>query len=385
MNFRFGLLALLLGYAILTVAVAADCCGPTLVPIGEPKHLEKGFSGSLFYEHMNMSTLLQGSKRVSGRDIINKRLSQGASSYSIPTDMQMDRLVLGLRYQLDNNQSLNIAIPWRINQMDMAMMSRPSATAGGHAQHQTTSSHEHANPPVEGMGNMGGMSGMGGMNNHSGSPMWMEMGMPQVDGLGDITLGYRYQFLLDKQLMWAGINLSLPTGSWKMRGSSGQLIHAMMQPGSGSLGFQAELGADLPLGESSFSLHPYLSAQYHGRNPLGYKQGTRLDFELASRYRLNDTFKLGLDLSGFILAKDSSNGTLDPVTREIAFQRPLTSLVDDVTNTGGSFIFLAPGLQISPSKSISLGFQYRIPIYQHVRGTQLGQDGIYRAYLSAKF
>ena len=83
--------------------------------------------------------------------------------------------------------------------------------------------------------------------------------------------------------------------------------------------------------------------------------------------------------------RDSSNGTIDQPSGQIAFQRPEISLLDNVANTGGQAVFLAPGLRIRPSDDIQLGFQYRFPIHQNYNGTQLGTDAWYRVFLSASF
>jgi hypothetical protein len=208
--------------------------------------------------------------------------------------------------------------------------------------------------------------------------------MDPVDGLGDITLNYAYALPVDQGQVYLGAGVSLPTGQWTVRDARGQLVHNMMQPGSGAPALMAEAGANLGLGESSFSLHPRVGVLWNATNPLGYQRGSRLDYELGTRYQVAPELGLSLDLVGFVAAQDTTNGTLD-ADGQIAFQRPETSLVDDVTNTGGSFLFLAPGFRWQPTQDISLGFEYRLPLYQKVNGTQLGIDSWYQGYFSARF
>lgn len=124
---------------------------------------------------------------------------------------------------------------------------------------------------------------------------------------------------------------------------------------------------------------------WNATNPLGYQRGTRFDYELGARYQIAPEVGVSLDLVGFTQGMDSSNGTIDPASGQVAFQRPETSLVDNVANTGGSFLFLAPGIRLQPTDSLYLGFQYRLPLRQDVNGTQLGIDSWYRAFLSARF
>ncbi len=232
---------------------------------------------------------------------------------------------------------------------------------------------------------MGGGHNMGGGAAMGAAPNYMDMTMDQVDGLGDINLTYNYSFDLDGNPAWVGAGVALPTGRWDVRDSGGGLVHNMMQPGSGALGLSAEAGADFAIGDSKFSVNPRAGVQWTATNPLGYQRGARLDYELGARYQVHEKVGVNLDLVGFVQRQDRSNGALDPATGEVAFQRPEISLADDVSNTGGHFLFLAPGIRVNPTENIFLGFQYRLPIYQDVRGTQLGIDRWYRMFLSAKF
>lgn len=381
-----GLTALALCYAFLGSPALSDCCGPVPSTLNHT-HFGSGWSGSLIYESMEMNTLRRGSDEVSADQVLHEQLNAGAARYSVPTRMTMDRASLQLRYQFDQEHSLRFTIPWRFNQMDMRMAGRSgTGGGGGHAHHRI----------IPQMGDHAGEAGHS-HDHHSdhghgapaapalGAPTFMDMTMNPVDGLGDINLTYNYNFDLDGHSAWIGAGVVVPTGEWDARDGGGQLIHNMMQPGSGALGLSAETGADFQFGDSRFSLHPRASLQWNASNPLGYKRGARFDYELGTRYLLHDRVGLSLDFVGFIMGKDSTNGALDPVTGLVAFQRPETSMADDVTNTGGEYLFIAPGFRVNPTDAISLGFQYRLPIYQNVKGTQLGVDSWYRVFLSARF
>ena len=400
-----GLSALALCCAFFAPPALAECCGPAPVA-PEQFQLGSGWSGSLFYEHMDMKTLLRGSDEISADQVLTERLQAGATRYSVPTRMFMDRASVQLRYQFDPEHSLRVTLPWRFNQMDMRMASQARAARGGHAHHKISlqmdghpghhaGGHQAGTEHTEHDGhdgetnqaqNTGHEGNTGGhARPAAGSPMFMDMTMQQVDGLGDINLTYNYAFDLDGHNAWVGAGVALPTGDWDVRDRQGQLIHNMMQPGSGALGLTIETGADFRFAQSRFSLHPRASVQWNATNPLGYQRGARFDYELGTRYRVHDRVGLSLDLIGFAVNRDSTNGTLDPVTGQVAFQRPETSMADDVANTGGEFLFLAPGLRVNPTDDIAIGAQYRLPIYQNVRGTQLGIDSWYRVFLSAKF
>lgn len=395
MNFKKYLSALTLAGLTLAGSASADCCGPPPAP-QEKFQGGHGWSGSVVYEHMEMNQLRRGSDSISTDQVLTERINSGSAAYAVPSRMTMDRASVQLRYQFDDHHSIRVTVPWRVNQMDMQMASRPSAAGGGGAHHRRSlgqmdydhttaadndtsmtdhSSHDMTNDPMS-----GGASPL-----MAGAPNFMNMTMDQVDGLGDINLTYTYSFPLDEHHAWVGGGVALPTGRWDVRGGGGQLVHNMMQPGSGALGLTAEAGADLKFGDSKFSLHPRAGLLWTSTNPLGYQRGTRFDYELGTRYQVHEKAGLSLDFVGFIQGRDSSNGSIDPVTGSVAFQSPETSLADDVANTGGHFMFLAPGIRVNPTEDLFLGFQYRLPVYQNVRGTQLGIDGWYRVFLSAKF
>lgn len=391
-----------MGMTLFTPALA-DCCGPPPAP--QEKFLGKGWSGSVIFERMEMNELRRGSDTISPDQVLTERLNAGAARYAVPTKMTMDRISIQMRYQFDDHHSLRLTLPWRVNSMDMRMASRAGVGGGGHGgghhHHQIAlpqAGGDHAHDDDHGIADdhamggdhhpMGGEHAMGGHATAGGlgaGPSFMDMTMDQIDGLGDINLTYNYSFDLDGNPAWVGAGVALPTGRWDVRDGGGQLVHNMMQPGSGALGLSTEAGADFGLGESKFSIHPRVGLQWNATNPLGYQRGARFDYELGARYQIHDKVGVNLDLVGFAQGQDSTNGTLDPATGQVAFQRPEVSLADDVANTGGHYLFLAPGLRVNPTESIFLGFQYRLPLSQNVRGTQLGIDGWYRLFLSAKF
>lgn len=403
-----GLIALLACAALAGDAVA-DCCGPPPTPPHEVR-LGKGWTGSVLFEHMEMSTLLRGSEEVAPDQILQERLAAGASRFSVPTEMFMDRATVQMSYRFDDRHAIRVSVPWRFNQMDMRMSRKiPMAGSGGAMAHHRTLAQGIGGDMDMGGTSMGDANGGPGMTpmepgamdmandmdiaNHDQSmgghsqPMVMTMDhtMDPVGGLGDIALNYSYTFPLDSSQVYLGAGLQLPSGQWTVRDSGGQLVHNMMQPGSGTVALMGEAGADIGLGDSKFSLHPRLGVLWNATNPLGYQRGTRFDYELGTRYQITPEVGLGLDLVGFTQGMDSSNGTIDPSSGQVAFQRPETSLVDNEINTGGSFLFLAPSIRLQPTDSLYLGFQYRLPLHQDVNGTQLGIDSWYRAFLSARF
>ncbi len=404
---------LLVGLFSLATPAAADCCGPTPQPPSKMRQT-KGWSGFVTFERMEMKSLLRGTEKVSPDLVLTERLQAGADSYSVPTDMLMDRATLQLSYRFDENHALRVSVPWRGNRMDMRMASVHPGGHGGHHGHGGTH-HRSSLLEVPTLGQLGGHDHGGhdhgddhageanhghhppegdrghhgpGSTHHHGSPVgptFMDHPMDPVDGLGDIALNYTYAIPLENAYVYMDGGVQIPTGRWNVRDGQGELVHNMMQPGTGALGLTAEVGAEIGFGDSNWSLHPRVGLLWTAPNPLGYQRGSRFEYGIGARYQPVEALGLGLDFTGFTLGGDTTNGTIDPGTGQVAFQQPETSLVDDVRNTGGQFLFLAPSIQVRPSEGIALGFQYRLPIYQRVKGTQLGIDTWYRTYLSARF
>jgi hypothetical protein len=101
--------------------------------------------------------------------------------------------------------------------------------------------------------------------------------------------------------------------------------------------------------------------------------------------RLAENLTLSTALNGIYLGRDSQNGTLDPVTGKTAYQQPQTSLIDNVVNTGGKYLYVSPGIQWNVADSVSLRAAHRIPISRSANGTQIVTDGWTTASLSVSF
>lgn len=267
---RSGLIALL-ACTTLTGDAAADCCGPPPTPPNEVRS-GRGWTGAVLYEHMDMSSLLKGSEKVTPDQVLQERLKAGAGSFSVPTEMFMDRATVQISYRFDDHHAIRVSVPWRFNQMDMRMSRKVSATASGGA------GMAHHRALAQGMGGdmgmgdmpMGDNAGETGMTTmESGAmdmdnPMDMDMAngqsmgghsqpmvmtmdhtMDPIEGLGDIALNYSYTFPLDDAQVYLGAGLQLPSGQWAVRDSGSQLVHNMMQPGSGTVALMGEAGADI--------------------------------------------------------------------------------------------------------------------------------------------
>lgn len=304
-----------------------------------------GLSLTTQYEWMRMQSIRKGGAKLSPRQAIDRNLAARPmmAMYSVPTEMIMQKITVNASYRMSEDDALVLTVPYIINDMDMLM----------------------------------GMKTMGG---NSYSPMRMDT----VQGVGDVSLLYLRDVFKDadirtRQRLTLGVGIKAPTGRSKVRNRKGGLVHMMMQPGTGSWDALLYAGGLMAFGEhedggARWLLLPSATLQINGRNNLGYRVGNRFNLDLSTRYRLSSSFNLKLDVNGIHAGRDSSDGTKDPVTGLVAYQNPSISLLDDTANTGITSVFISPGFQWVLSPGLVLSGEYRLPVYQHVRGLQQVTD-----------
>lgn len=185
-----------------------------------------------------------------------------------------------------------------------------------------------------------------------------------VAGLGDTVLIGRWTF---KKWLgpWRRTDLAviggveLPTGDTNRR-DEGIRLPPDLQLGSGSFDPFFRMAFSHIVKRNSI----FAELQYKVNTPgaLDFKFGDVLEYDLAAVYRFfpaekypNPEFYGILELNG--------------VWEQQARQRGR-----DVENTGSHTIFLSPGIQATPLKNLLLEASVQIPIYQDLRGRQLGYE-----------
>lgn len=307
----------------------------------------EGWNITAQYESMQMKTLKQGTSTTNAAAIIQKNLAAKGmgAMYRVPTSMSMQKISSNLAYRMDEKNAFVLTIPYIINDMDMDM----------------------------------GMNMMGGITTS-------KMKMDTISGLGDVSLMYLRDIWKDRdirtrQRVSLGLGIKAPTGKHTYRDQKGELIHAMMQAGTGSWD-----GIAIANGSFGFSEHddggalwfinPSLIYQFNGRNNLGYRYGNRLNVDVSTRYRVTSKLNVKLDLNGVWTQSDSSNGTIDGAspTARLAYQAPMMSMLDNVNNTGIKSLMLSPGITWVATPDITFSAEYRIPLSQDAKGTQIVTD-----------
>lgn len=283
--------------------------------------LAENFGLSLVYEYSYMETIKNGTDSVGPDQAIAENQSPGLA-YKVPTRMVMQKLSLVGVVPVSARLQVLATVPFVIN--DMEMRSR---------------------------------SAMG---------MTMDMSMETVTGLGDVSVLAIYTLATDAPVrptrrLTVGAGVKTPTGSTGERTPSGALVHAMMQPGTGSwdpLFMVNYMRAWYPLVTQATVFYQWTTEGYNG-----YEFGDRLTWDLATRYQVGDYVNLGLELNGFHTAGDDDH--------DGRYSAPATSMLDNPDFTGLDSVFATVVAQAKvPGTGGSAEVKYQRPLYQDVEGYQ---------------
>lgn len=282
--------------------------------------LAENFGLSLVYEYAYMETIRNGTDEVSPNEAI--AVNQSGGNYSVPTEMRMQKLSLVGVLPVNERFQLLASVPYIINDMDMRSK-----------------------------------NGM----------MTMDMSMDQVTGLGDMTLMGLYTLYADAPVrpghrLTVGFGVKAPTGQTDVRKSNGALVHAMMQPGSGS--WDPLFMVNYTRGLYPLVLQANLFYQLTTEGFNGYEYGDKLTFDVAAKYQASRYVNLGLEVNGIHSEKD-----VDHDGRYSA--KAATSMADNPEFTGLDSVFVSPVVQVKiPNSGGSAEFKYQVPVYQDVNGFQ---------------
>jgi hypothetical protein len=177
------------------------------------------------------------------------------------------------------------------------------------------------------------------------------------DGLTDLWLTGKYRFYrgpIGSLALFGGAKF--PTGKFDVKNSEGERVEPSATAGSGS--YDGMAGAAY-----SRFLTPRVtfdaSGQYTFRTEADdFRLGDRIDAGAALAYRLTEDVRKFPQFSIFWeanfrhLFKSEEDGERDP-------------------NTGGSVLFLTPGVRAGFTRNVSFTVSAPLPVWQHLNGTQL--------------
>lgn len=279
------------------------------------------FGIGMLYEYADMETIRSGSEKFTPNEVLNRLWTPG-SSYSVPTKMTMEKYTLIASFPVSARLTLLGIVPYVRNTMDMRMR-----TAMG---------------------------------------MTMNMRMTPVEGLGDITVMALHTAYTDAPIrptrrLTLGFGIKTPTGENDTRTASGNLVHAMMQAGTGS--WDAVFTANYM--RAWYPLVTQVNVFWHWTNEsdLDYEFGDQVGIDLVARYQVAAYVNLGLELNAIHAGRDEDDLGL--------YSRPATSMLDNTANTGLTSVFVSPGVQVKiPNSGGSVEIKYQLPVYQYVNGYQ---------------
>lgn len=280
----------------------------------------------LQYEYSYMETLREGRNSISPDKVLDDRMSDPmVMRYSVPTKMIMQKYSFVANYAPQEKLQLMLTIPYVINDMEMRMAMRD----------------------MEGM------------------IMKSDMEMDTVEGLSDITIIGLYNLYSDPQVkpkktVSIGLGIKMPTGENDVRKTNGELVHASMQPGTGSWDPIFLINAVSSTKPVSFQFNGLYHLTTKGNE--GYEFGDVISIDFISRYQVMDSFNLGLGLNFVYSGKDKDH--------EGKYSKPETSLIDNTENTGITAFYLSPEVWVKFLDRGSLLLRFQKPIYQDVNGIQ---------------
>jgi hypothetical protein len=180
------------------------------------------------------------------------------------------------------------------------------------------------------------------------------------DGLTDLWLSGKYRFYrgpIGQFAAFAGVKF--PTGEHDVTNAEGERVEPSATAGSGSFDAMAGLAYSRFL---TSQITVDASAQYTFRTEHDeFRLGDRIDAGLAVAYRFTEDIQQYPQVSVFgeaivrHLFKSEEDGEDDP-------------------NTGGTAVFLAPGVRVGFSPNVSFTVSAPLPVLQDLNGTQLKTD-----------
>ena len=195
------------------------------------------------------------------------------------------------------------------------------------------------------------------IHNHRGAQLTESWSFNE---LGDVRVLGRRQWHSEspaaERMDFYGVNfgLKLPTGKRDVRNDENALAERSLQPGSGTTDllvggyFTRVLGSG-----SSWFADALVQAPLDMRD--NYEPGSRVSVDLGYRRELGSVLAGMLQLN--LLFKDRDKGS-----------------EAEPANTGGTFLFVSPGVSYMLGKSVQAYAFVQLPLYQYVNGVQLTAD-----------
>jgi hypothetical protein len=214
------------------------------------------------------------------------------------------------------------------------------------------------------------------------TPTGPELREWQYSGVGDLTLlgtGSVWKTSSSTSPFTVALQagVKLPTGRRHIQAIDGEEPEPHARPGTGSTDLLAglQLIQALPVPASAGTPTVlFASALYDhtGHGVDGYRVGKMLETHVGAAYPLLE--RLGLLAQVSAQTRDKDHSEVDPDADAHAHVARINHGEEESgihENTGGTFVYAAPGLRYEISPVLALSAYLQLPIYQRANGTQL--------------
>ena len=313
--------------------------------MGDHTHKKGEWMFSYRLMNMQMKGVLKGSDDLSQDEVHDKYMVS-------PEKMSMNMHMLGMMYAPSDRVTLAVMANYLSNDMDlvskMKMMDMPM--------------HDHD------------------MTNHDHHNMEMTKNFStSSSGFGDLSVAALVSILnSNSQALHANIGLSVPTGSidardkTPMSGDSDVRLAYPMQLGSGTWDPSVGLTYLKQFGDKlSWNLQSTYKFRL-GENVQEYRLGNELKASTWTAYNVNKllSFSLGLNYK----QSEKISGADDEMN-------PMMMPAFGTENSGRKQLDLGLGanfyLPNGTLKNLRVGFEYDLPVYQHVNGIQMKNEAMF--------
>ncbi len=174
-----------------------------------------------------------------------------------------------------------------------------------------------------------------------------------TSGMGDIRINGRYAALVrTRHLLVLGLGLKLPTGEYKLLDAHGEINEPTIMPGTGSIDYLFSFFYDYQI--RPHKLDAFLSGSYQltTENDLGYEFGEQSILNTGLGYIANEK----VTVSGQLNLRHTPHDQFKDI---------------GVASTGGTWLYVTPGIRVQASDALGLYSFVQIPVYQYVNEVNL--------------
>jgi hypothetical protein len=185
-------------------------------------------------------------------------------------------------------------------------------------------------------------------------------------GIGDVRAVGRYQTDVGDSSVGFQVGVKLPTGARDGRNDGGELAERTLQLGTGSTDLIVGAFAKGNVGEMPLRWFVQTQWQHAIATKDEFRPGDDVSVDIGLRYLVTDALSANLQLNSRFKRRDRGANA-------------------EPEESGGTYLYLSPGVSYAFAGGLHVSFYVQVPLYQNVNGIQLTQSTSYVAALSYRF